>query len=46
MLDVAVNQRSAERRVLGEKAIDLRQWRVELLCEASEKGERRRERGF
>ena len=42
VLDVAVNQRSAERRVLGEKAIDLRQWRVELLCEASEKGERRR----
>lgn len=44
VLDVAVNQRGAERRVLGEKAVDLRQRRAELLCEARQKGERRRRR--
>ena len=45
VLNVAVNQRGAERRVLGEKAIDLRQRRVKLLREAREKRSGRRRRG-
>ena len=45
MLDVAADERSAERRVFGQEAIDLRQGRVELLREASEKRERRGGRG-
>ena len=42
VLDVAVNQRSAERRAFGQEAIDLRQRRVELLREAREQRGRRR----